>query len=294
VVKALKAEAGEGHLRNSMIFMCTDNSTVELAIVKGNCSSTKLFKLTLAVQCLEMEQGAHVVVSHVSGERMKVQGMDGVSRGQLKEGVSVGPDMLSFIPFHLSAIQRQPLVKEWIQSWLGSTTKLSTLNGCFERGHGILGEKHDEKGFWRHQFKPGSFIWDPPPGAATVAIEELRKAIIKRRHLFHMFVCPHLLKPEWFRQLYKAARLVSNVPPGADCWPVSMHEPLIVGGNSDRHQKCSQCSGSCASCGQDQSWLQGIFCAKPFLEYQRLQTMLADAVQRVLYFESRCPLPSET
>jgi hypothetical protein len=37
------------------------------------------------------------------------------------------------------------------------------------------------------------------------------------------------MKPEWFRQLYKAADIVFDVPVGADCWPSDMYEPLIVG-----------------------------------------------------------------
>jgi hypothetical protein len=48
-----------------------------------------------------MREGASILVSHVWGERMKAQGTDGVSRGQLKEGASAGQSMLLFIPFHL-------------------------------------------------------------------------------------------------------------------------------------------------------------------------------------------------
>ena len=119
VVDALREEAQAGNLQNSLIFLCTDNSTVESAIVKGNSSSEKLFELTLEVRKLEMQQGAKVVISHVSGERMKDQDMDGVSQGQLKEGVSAGKDMLTFILFHLNSIQRSPDVKNGLKSWLG-------------------------------------------------------------------------------------------------------------------------------------------------------------------------------
>jgi hypothetical protein len=59
------------------------------------------------------------VVPHVSGERMKAQRTDGVSRSQLKEGVSTGQSMLSFFPFHLSAVQRSDDVEAWLRSWLG-------------------------------------------------------------------------------------------------------------------------------------------------------------------------------
>jgi hypothetical protein len=106
IVEAPREEADAGNLCNTLIFLCTDSSTVECTIVKGNSSSEKLYELALEVRTIEMRKGARVMVSHVMGERMKAQGMDGVLRGQLKERVSAGKSMLSFVPFHLSSIQR--------------------------------------------------------------------------------------------------------------------------------------------------------------------------------------------
>jgi hypothetical protein len=80
LVAALREEEAEGHLDKALIFMCMDNSTVESAIVKGNPMSEKLFALALEVQQIEMQAGARLVISHVSGKRMKAQGIDGVSR----------------------------------------------------------------------------------------------------------------------------------------------------------------------------------------------------------------------
>jgi hypothetical protein len=139
------------------------------------------------------------MVSHIAGDRMRAQGTDGVSRGQLKEGVSAGKSMLSFIPLHLNAIERSPAVEPWLRSWLGEDAEVLSPEGWFERGHDLLGGKYDAKGFWRHATKKGTFIWNPPPAAASVAIEELRKARIKRQDSMHVFVCPRLMKPEWFR-----------------------------------------------------------------------------------------------
>jgi hypothetical protein len=89
---ALREEAKAGNLWNTLIFLCTGTSTIESAIVKGNSSSEKLFILLLVVRKIKMQQGAKVVVSHVSGEQMKDQGTNGVSCGQLKEGVSADQD----------------------------------------------------------------------------------------------------------------------------------------------------------------------------------------------------------
>jgi hypothetical protein len=301
VVEALKEEAREGHLRNSLIFLCTDNSTTEAALVKGNSSSEKLFKLALEVRVLAMREGAKVIVSHVSGERMKAQGTDGVSRGQLKEGVSVGMDMLSFIPFHLSAIERSPAVEPWIRSWLGQEAELLSPEGWFERGHDILGGSMDAKRFWRHGIKPGTFIWSPPPAAASVAIEELRKARIKRQHSFHVFVVPRLLKPEWFRQLYKAADLVFDVPPGASCWPKAMYEPLIIGivfpflsrppWQLRLTPKMLSVERKLRQVWKEPEMAAGDILRQLLLEYEKLRTLPADVVRRVLFFESRSALP---
>jgi hypothetical protein len=106
VVDTLREEAKAGNLKDALIILCTDSSTVESALVKGNSSSKKLFILTLEVRQLEMWEGASILVSHVLGERMKAQGTYGVSTGQLKEGVSVREVMLSFIPFHLTSMER--------------------------------------------------------------------------------------------------------------------------------------------------------------------------------------------
>jgi hypothetical protein len=79
VVDALREEGEAGHLQDALIFLCTNNSTVKSALVKGNSSSEKLFELTLEVRKLEMKYRCKIVVSHVAGERMKDQGTDGVS-----------------------------------------------------------------------------------------------------------------------------------------------------------------------------------------------------------------------
>ena len=104
LVQTLEHEASQGALKGALVIFAVDNSTVESSIYKGNSSSPKLFNLIIRFKNVELHSGARFIVSHVSGERMKSQGTDGVSRGNLKEGVSIGHDMLSFYPGHLSAI----------------------------------------------------------------------------------------------------------------------------------------------------------------------------------------------
>jgi hypothetical protein len=297
VVDALREEGEAGNLWDSLIFFCTDNSTVESAIVKGNSSSEKLFELSLEVRVIEMKYRCKAIVSHVSGERMRGQGTDGVSRGQLKEGVTAGKEMLSFIPFHLSAIDRSPDVEPWLRSWLGPSAEVLTPNGWFERGHDILGGKVDSKGFWRNHIKPGVFIWSPPPAAAQVALEELRKARIKRQDSLHVFVVPRLMKPEWFRLLYKASDIVFDVPLGTSFWPSEMYEPLIIGiafpyirhppwqlrGTPKMFYLARRMREVWATSKVDPGHLLREF----LLEFEKLRTMSPDVVRRLLYFEPK-------
>jgi hypothetical protein len=90
VVDALQEEDEAGNLVDELIFLCTDNSTVESAIVKENSASKTLFELTLEVQVIKMWNNARVIISQ---------------RVQLKEGILTGQDMMLFIPFHVRAIQ---------------------------------------------------------------------------------------------------------------------------------------------------------------------------------------------
>jgi hypothetical protein len=112
----------------------------------------------LEVRRLKMHEEAQILVSHVSGERIKAQDTDGVSRGQLKEGVSSGNEMLHYISFHLSELEGLPPVKTWLRSWLGPNMEILSPAGWFERGHDLLGGKMDQNGFWRHSMKTRTFV----------------------------------------------------------------------------------------------------------------------------------------
>jgi hypothetical protein len=118
-----------------MVFFYTDNATVESCLYKGNSSSPKLFRLIVRMRKLEMTHNARIVVSHVSGKRMIKEGTNGVSRGQLREGVTAGESMLSFIPSKEDPLDRAPRFKSWIKSWTGELAEFLSPEGWFERGH---------------------------------------------------------------------------------------------------------------------------------------------------------------
>jgi hypothetical protein len=207
----------------------TDNSTVEAALYKGNTPSRKLFELIVRLRTIQLNHDCEILVSHVSGKRMIAQGTDGISQGCLREGVGTGNSMLSYIPLHLNAGECNTGMKEWIERWAGKDIEFLSPEDWFVRGHDIIRSVKDKLGFWQTETKHGTFVWMPPPAAADVAVEEMRKALIKRHVSTHIFVCPRLLTCRWRKQLHKACDLVVYIPAGQDGWPSRMFEPLTVG-----------------------------------------------------------------
>jgi hypothetical protein len=301
-VQALEHEAEEGNLTNAMVFYFTDNSTVESCLHKGNSSSIKLFKLMVRMRKLEMKHNAKIVISHCSGKRMIREGADGASRGHLREGVTAGECMLSFIPLNEDPLTRASKLKAWISSWAGNSAEFLTPADWFERGHDQLGGTRNARGFWTPKIVKGTFIWTLPPGAAEAALEEIRKARHKRQRSTHVIVCPKLLAPEWIKQFYKASDLVLSVPAGtADYWPVEMCEPLILGfifPFINRHPwqlkntpKMFSMARQMRSLFETKDVAAGNILRKLLLECKRLRAVSQDVVRGVLYFEPRCEIP---
>jgi hypothetical protein len=182
------------------------------------------------MKLLEARHGFQLLVVHVSGERMKAQGTVGVSRGQLTEGVMNGESMFSFLPMHETPLERFPPLKKWLQDFITPNLTFLDTDGWFERGHDHHGRGsiHSD-GHWRPTLVKGNFVWAPAPAAAWVALEELRKARIKRQHSTHFFVCPRVMTPEWLKQLNKVSDVVLTIPVGHPAWPKEMFEPLLIG-----------------------------------------------------------------
>ena len=216
-------------LRNVTMIVATDNSTVEAALHKGNSSNVKLFDLIVRLRSLELETGGKFIITHVSGNRMKKQGTDGISRGQLTEGISIGEYMLNFCPWNESALDRSKDLKSWIECTFGKECEFLEPADWYSRAHDHCGGFVDKGGHWRVRVKHGTFVWSPPPAAAEAALEELRKARLKRRKSTHLIFVPRLATTLWLKQLNKACDIVVYLPPHLSFWPSMMHEPLVLG-----------------------------------------------------------------
>ena len=86
------------------LYFFTDNSTAERAFYKGSSTSELLHQLISRLKLFEMNYGCKIVLVHVAGTRMISQGTDGLSRGNMTEGVMVGKAIKDFIPIHKSPL----------------------------------------------------------------------------------------------------------------------------------------------------------------------------------------------
>ena len=227
VVHTIRSEAETGKLYHAIIFLMTDNFTVEAAIMKGGSPSPHLHVLVRDMKMLQMKFCFAVHVTHSSGKRMIAQGTDGVSRGSLAPSTLLHKPIREFASLHISALDRCNNLHKWVRTWVGKDPFFLSPKQWFVEGHDIRFKK--EKLGQRSMFYESStYVWSPPPAAAKVALEQLRYARIKRQRSIHVFLIPRLFYGIWREQLYKSMDLILIVPPHLSCWPEEMFEPLIL------------------------------------------------------------------
>jgi hypothetical protein len=100
--------------------MFTDNYVTECAYFKGTSSSPIMLGLELRLRKLELHSGWKIHDIHIAGTRMISQGTDGLSGGDMLTGVMGGANMLTLINLSLTAVERQPELMEWVDSWWGT------------------------------------------------------------------------------------------------------------------------------------------------------------------------------
>jgi hypothetical protein len=174
--------------------------------------SRKLFDLVLRLKVLELKHGLILHVVHVRGRRMIAQGTDGLSRADHSEGVMKGTDMRGFIPLHLAPTDREPKVREWF------VDVTNNLNFTWLKPKG-----------WFHKARAqGNFIWEIPPAAAEVVVEQLGFARLKRPEALHIILVPRIMTGRWRRHLTRGTDGYIKIDDPA-VWSLSSHfEPLLA------------------------------------------------------------------
>jgi hypothetical protein len=223
-------ETGQLHLTEVWIF--TDNSVSESVFWHGHSSSPQLSSLILRLWQVEMSGKVHIHMVHVPGTQMFEQGTDGLSHGDVNEGVMTGTSILQYVPLHLSALDRQPSIVTWLCTWIPEqAAHFLSPDDWFDSGHGLQFGVTDSVGMWvSGETSTSWFVWSPPPSLADVALDELEESRHKRKHLNHLWIAPRLMTYLWQKQLHKICDIVFSIPPGSrPFWPLHEHEPLLVG-----------------------------------------------------------------
>jgi len=226
MVDAIEEECKTGNLFHALIFMFTDNSTVEGAVAKGNSPSRKLHQLVTRLRALQMKYCFDLHVIHISGSRMIEQGTDGLSRGALKlSNVEGKLAVRQYVPLHLNALQRSNGLVHWIKSWISPKHMFLEPKHWFVEAHDLRYEGAERQ----FSVETSTYVWAPPPAVTDVALEQLRCATLKRQASLHVMLVPRLFFGLWRRQLYKAMDMILFLPPRFEFWDAEMHEPLIIG-----------------------------------------------------------------
>ena len=231
LVETMEEEARANKLEDTELWLFTDNSVAESCFFRGSSTSRLLHELVVRLRKLEMENSLTLHLVHVAGTRMIEQGTDGLSRGLLLEGVLSGKDMLSYIDISKTALERQPELTAYVESWSDQYMFWLSPTDWFNKGHGMRGGGPNSDGIWIPTHEPNGriYVWTPPPSIADVALEEALKATHKRSDAFHVFLIPRLCTTRWLRMFYKLCDFTFALSVQSPHWPSAMHEPLFVG-----------------------------------------------------------------
>ncbi len=171
--------------------MFTDNILVKCACHKGSGPWKELFDLVLHLCKLQMDKlFLHVI--HIPGKQMCDQATEGLSIGQLNEGVMHHGTLLQQVPLHFSAFNWQLSVWPGVISFFADHPANLTPMEWYTLGH-----------------TNGTFVWAPPPVAADATLEQLAAATHKHPYNTHLVIIPHLMTETGANCLIKSVILCS-------------------------------------------------------------------------------------
>ena len=151
--------------------------------------------------------------------------------------------------------------------------------------------------------KRGTYVWTPPPAVCNVAIEELRKACIKRHDSTHIILVPRLMTPLWLKQMYKFCDLIVEIPPSCDYWNSNMFEPCIMGicfpylshfpWQLRSTPKMGQLRRKLLQVWKDYPLSPGFILRKFLVVSRKFPNMQKELVRKLLYFIPRTKVPQK-
>ena len=136
LVSSVRERGQDGALFGTEVILNTDNTTSKNGYCKGYSKSKNLDALPFELRILEMTCGFKLWVVHVSGRRMVVSGIDGISRGNKGTGAMLEQPLFTFVPLHLNALERSAPLKEWLVDMTQDLSpQLLTPEGWFPSAH---------------------------------------------------------------------------------------------------------------------------------------------------------------
>ena len=217
LVNAVIAAYERNALNDCELYVFTDNFVAEAAYYNGGSNRSKeLDELVFILWELQMKGNFSLFIYHVAGTRMIKSGIDGLSRGDKAEGISLGIPLGAFIPIHLSPLERSSSVQNWIDSWWDIES--------FGKLHKLSPEE-----WFTHTMTKGSWLWDVAPTAGEAAVELLCDHVHGRPENVHIFCIPRLCTCHWRKQLGKVCDVVLTIEAKHSFWGAEMHEPLLLG-----------------------------------------------------------------
>ena len=187
--------------------------------------------MILRIRAVQINYGTRIHIIHIAGTRMIAQGTDGLSRGNLSEGVLTGQNLLSFIPISQSAFDRSDLLLEWFRDWT-QTPNLSPLKTSDWpwRGQALSNTPwvNIDGIDMPQELDKYVFLWAPPPCLADVALEYVLKSIHKRPDCYHIFICPKIMTYRWRKHLLKNYDFSFYLDPIHSIWNPNQHESLLI------------------------------------------------------------------
>ena len=216
----------KGGLSDAEIFIYTDNFVFESCYYKGySKTSPELSDVILRLYKAAREGGLTLHVIWIAGTRMKEIGVDGLSRGDMLDGIMAGMDPVNLVPISQGADQRSAgAVTRWIRGWW----KQAQTPGCAETfGQAPLVEVTKDNMFELRNVV-GSRLWVLPPAVMETALEMFTEDRVAHPWNAHVFAVPQLMTHLWRHSLGKDADLSFTVQTGNHFWARTQHEALLI------------------------------------------------------------------